>query len=100
MCIRDRSHGDAIVFLAKYLLGTKDKDLMFDPHKYKSMKLFVDTYFSGHWYPSMTEDDPSMAKSTTGYGILFASCPLLWVSKLQTCISLSTCENEYVALSQ
>ena len=29
----------------------------------------------------------------------FANCPLLWVSKLQTEIALSTLNSEYVALS-
>eukprot|EP00957_Ditylum_brightwellii_P071615 5444666-Ditylum_brightwellii.AAC.1 len=64
------------------------------------MKLYVDADFSGNWCPRTADEDPSTAKSRTGYGILFASCPLLWVSKLQTCISFSTCESEYVALSQ
>ena len=31
--------------------------------------------------------------------VTFANCPLLWVSKLQTEISLSTLHSEYVALS-
>ena len=45
-------------------------------------------------------DDPSTAKSRTGYVINYAGCPLYWGSKLQTCIALSTTEAEYVALSQ
>jgi hypothetical protein len=43
--------------------------------------------------------DPSTAKSRTGYIIQYASCPLLWASKLQTQIALSTTEAEYIALS-
>ena len=39
-------------------------------------------------------------KSRTGYVLLFGGCPILWVSKLQTEIALSTMEAEYVALSQ
>ncbi len=39
-------------------------------------------------------------KSRTGYVITFASCPVLWCSKLQTEIALSTTEAEYIALSQ
>ena len=43
--------------------------------------------------------DAVSVKSRTGYVIMIANCPLLWVSKLQSKISLSTQENEYVALS-
>lgn len=39
-------------------------------------------------------------RSRTGYVILLAGCPVLWKSKLQTEIALSTMEAEYVALSQ
>jgi hypothetical protein len=39
-------------------------------------------------------------KSRTGYVLTLANCPLLWVSKLQTEIALSTMEAEYIALSQ
>jgi hypothetical protein len=40
------------------------------------------------------------AKSRTGYVIKYAGCPLIWASKLQTEIALSSTESEYVALSQ
>jgi hypothetical protein len=39
-------------------------------------------------------------KSRTGFVILFANCPVLWVSKLQTEVALSTTEAECIALSQ
>jgi len=38
--------------------------------------------------------------SCTGYVIMYASCPILWVSKLQTEIALHTTEAEYITLSQ
>ena len=38
--------------------------------------------------------------SRTGYAILYANCPIIWSSKLQSEITLSTTEAEYVALSQ
>ena len=38
--------------------------------------------------------------SRTGYVIRFMGCPIVWVSKLQTEIALSTTEAEYIALSQ
>jgi hypothetical protein len=39
-------------------------------------------------------------KSRTGYVITLGGCLVLWVSKLQTEIALSTLESEYIALSQ
>ena len=45
-------------------------------------------------------NDPTTAKSRTGYVLNYAGCPLTWTSKLQTEIALSTVEAEYIALSQ
>ena len=42
---------------------------------------------------------PMCVKSRTGYVIRLGGCPLVWVSKLQREISLSTLEAEYIALS-
>jgi len=39
-------------------------------------------------------------RSWTGYVLIFANCPLLWISKLQTEIAVSTMKAEYIALSQ
>ena len=39
-------------------------------------------------------------KSRTGYVLTLNDCPLVWVSKLQTEIALSTMEAEYIALAQ
>ena len=38
--------------------------------------------------------------SRTGYIINYANCPVIWSSKLQSEIALSTTEAEYIALSQ
>lgn len=39
-------------------------------------------------------------KYRTGYFIAFATCPVLWSSKMQTEVTLSTTEAEYITLSQ
>jgi hypothetical protein len=44
-------------------------------------------------------DNSDTAKSRTGYIFMFANCPTIWVSKLQTEIALSSTEAEYIALS-
>ncbi len=43
--------------------------------------------------------DPACTKSWTGCIITFADCPILWQSKLQTEMTLSTMEAEIIALS-
>jgi hypothetical protein len=47
----------------------------------------------------MASDDPITIKSISGYAITYASCPIYWALKLQTEITLSTTEVEYVSLS-
>ena len=68
----------------------------------RSKKLVVNCYsdadFAGLW-GNEDPQDPICARSRTGFVITFANCPLLWVSKLQTEIALSTLHSEYVALS-
>ncbi len=45
-------------------------------------------------------DDPNTARSRMGYTICYAGCPMMWASKMQTEIALSSTEAEYIALSQ
>jgi len=60
---------------------------------------YVDADFCGLW-KSEDSCDPISVRSRTGYVILFCGAPLLWCSKLQSEIALSTVEAEYIALSQ
>jgi hypothetical protein len=93
------SHAKAIVHLVRYLQYTQDQGLILNPVKDTAIKCFADADFAGNWNKSTAMDDPSTAKSRTGYIINYASCPLIWASKLQTQIALSTTEAEYIALS-
>ena len=43
--------------------------------------------------------DPLSCHSHTGFIISYAGCPILWKSKVQSLIVLSTTEAEYIALS-
>ena len=60
---------------------------------------FVDVDFSGAW-DSSDPSNPENNMSQTGYTIMYVGYPVLWVSCLQTEISLSMTEAEYIALSQ
>ena len=65
----------------------------------KGHECFVDAYFAGGWSTDES-DDPASVYSCTGYMIKYKNCPILWASKFQSEISLSTTEAEYIALSQ
>ena len=84
--------------ICRYLQGTKDNGLVFNPSK----KLVVDCYaganFAGLWGHE-DPHDPIFDRSRTGFVVTFANCPLLWVSKIHTDIDLSTLCSEYRALS-
>ena len=76
------SHEKAIMQLGRYLLDTQKHGIIYKPG---------------------IQSDASNAEnglSHTGYVIMYANSPILWVSRLQTEIALSTAEAEYIALSQ
>ena len=52
------------------------------------------------WYIPETSDQTISVFSRTGYAIFYFNCSVIWVCKMQTEISLSIVEAEYVALSQ
>ena len=64
----------------------------------KGLECFVDADWAGNWHEDFS-DDPGCANSRTGYLITYAGCPLIWASKMQSLIALSTTEAEYIALS-
>jgi Reverse transcriptase (RNA-dependent DNA polymerase) len=93
------SHGLAVKRIIRYLQATKDKGLILTPSEDISLDCYVDADFAG-LYGVEDDQDPISVKSRTGYVIMLANCPLIWVSKLQTEIAVATMEAEYIALSQ
>ena len=94
-----QSHATGIKTILRYLQGTKTQGLIVKPSKDLSVDCYCDADFAGQWGVE-DDQDPVSVKSRTGFVILLANCPLMWCSKLQTEIALSTTESEYVALSQ
>jgi hypothetical protein len=93
-------HGDATILqICRYLQGTKEKGLRFKPATDLKLDCYCDADFAG-LYNVEKHDDPVCVKSRTGFCLMLGDCPLLWVSKLQSEIALSTTEAEYIALSQ
>jgi hypothetical protein len=67
--------------------------------KQDTLDSWVDASHAGEWKKQTAADDVDTAKSRTGYVIMFAGCLLIWASKLQTEIALSSTEAEYIPLS-
>ncbi|KAI2497837.1 hypothetical protein MHU86_16671 [Fragilaria crotonensis] len=94
-----REHGDAVRWLGRYLLGTRDKGTIMKPMSEKDLEVYVDASFCGDWDPKEAATDRDTARSRHGYFIKYANCPLLWKSQLQTEVALSSTESEYTGLS-
>jgi hypothetical protein len=94
-----KRHEEALKRIVRYLKVTKDRGLNFTPSEKFAVDCYVDADYAGLWRYE-DDQDPVSVKSRTGYILIFAGCPLLWVSKLQTEVALSTLEAEYIALSQ
>ena len=92
------SHAAGVKRILRYLQGTKDQGMFLTPSNTLNVDCYVDADFAGTW--SVEDDqDPVSVKSRSGHLITFMGCPLLWSSKMQTQIALSTMEAEYIALS-
>jgi hypothetical protein len=70
---------------------------MLQPDLTKVFMCFVDADYCGNWNPLVMED-PSTAKSCSGYMITYLEFPIVWASHLQMVFALSTAEAEYIAL--
>jgi hypothetical protein len=78
-------------------LGTKDKGLIMKPNQ-EGMECWVDAAHASEWTNKTASSDPSTERSSMGYIITYAECPMHWSSKIQT--NIATTEAEYIALSQ
>ena len=94
-----KPHAKAVDHIIKYLKKTKHQGIFLTPEKTKSLEVYADADFSGNWYKDTSIHDASTTKSRTGFLIMYVGCPILWCSKLQTQVTLSTTEAEYVSLS-
>ena len=90
------SHEIALKKICHYLKGIIYQGIWYQPTSEFALDCYIDSDFSG-LFGTESSDDPVCAKSCTGYVITLSGCPLLWVSKLQSTIALSTMEAEYQA---
>jgi hypothetical protein len=89
-CLARRSTFTPLVFSVDGLRGAKAS----------AFEVHMDCDFVENWVKEDAMEDPSTAKSQTGYVITYGGCPIIWASKLQTKVVLSSTESEYVGLSE
>ena len=76
--------------ILRYVKGTIDLSLTYMCNKNISLQGYSDADWAG---------DARDRKSTSGQIFYFSDCPISWGTKKQSCVSLSSCEAEYVALT-
>ncbi|XP_065073527.1 uncharacterized protein LOC135697684 [Ochlerotatus camptorhynchus] len=77
--------------VVRYLKETMDWKLQLGGKKAEDLVAFSDSGWAG---------DKSTRKSTTGYVVFYGGGAVCWVSRRQSCVTLSTMEAEYVALAE
>ena len=90
-------HEKAVKRIVRYLKRTKEKGLKLKVDKKRGIECFVDADFAGG-YDKTNSKNPRDLLSRTGYVLKYAGCPLIWTSKLQQTIALSTTESEDMPL--
>lgn len=76
--------------VVKYLKGTKNMQLVFGLGEGWKLIGYSDADWAG---------DQESRRSTTGFVFLFGGGAIVWASRKQSCVSLSSMEAEYIALS-
>lgn len=83
----------ALKRVLRYLQGTVDLSLEFPVDK--NCEIDMEAYADADW-----AGDSTTRKSTSGYIIKLFGCLVLWQSRRQSSVSLSTAEAEYISASE
>ena len=75
-------HGKAIRQIVRYLIGSKDKGIIFKPDLTKGLEVHVDSDFAGNWNREDSSNKDT-ARSRHGYFISYNGVPLTWKSQMQ-----------------
>lgn len=90
---------EAIKHVGRYLKRIKDKGVIFAFDATKGIEVYVDADCARTW--NISDSNKMMsALSRTGCAIKIANCLIIWVSKMQTEVALSTTEAEHITLLQ
>ena len=85
-----REHWEAVKWILRYLRGSLTSALVFRKSEL-GLQGYVDADNGG---------DVDSRKSTSGYVYTFGGTAISWVSRLQKIVALSSCEAEYVAITE
>jgi hypothetical protein len=81
--------------LLKFVFDTQNYGLKIKPVIDNNDKWYIKLYTDSDW-----AGDKENRRSVTGYIMFLCSVPIVWKSKLQKTVSLSSTEAEYYALSE
>jgi hypothetical protein len=84
-----RLHWNAVKHIFRYLVGTQDHNITFEPDEPSSLVGFTDSDYGGCC---------NSQKSTSRYFFKFRHSAISWRSKLQDCTATNTTEVAYVAV--
>jgi hypothetical protein len=91
-------HELAIMRIRRYLCNNLDDGIIYNIDKSKGIEVYADTDFAGGW-SVVDSNNADNVLFQTGFVICYANFPVIWCSKIQTEIALSTAEAEYIAMS-
>ena len=79
----------------RYVLGTIGQGLCFSKDKNFNGKITIKCFVDSDWGGC-----PDTRRSTVGYIIHVCGCPVSWKSRLMKTVALSSCEAEFMALTE
>ena len=91
-------HEQGLKRICCYLYLTQNQGLVFQPQLTDRFKCYVDADWAGNWLKTRP-NNKTVALSRKGYLITYANCPIVWDSKMQSLVALTTTEAELIALS-
>ena len=94
-----KSHASAVKTILRYLKKTHDKGIIVNPKQNQMfLDMHVDSDFCG-LFQKEDHSDPNSVRSRSGFIITLCGWPIIWKSQLESHLSQSTTEAEYLALS-
>ena len=90
-----KDHVKASKQLLRYLSGTKEEGIRYTADKVFSGKIRITAYVDSDWAGC-----PDTRRSTMGYIIMISNGPVSWKSKMMPMVAQSSCEAEFMALSE